>query len=150
MEDGLTSNEVFEFSVKFSNVFGGGSAEAAYDLVYDIYTDNGTSSEIVRKDVPAAGGTVRIRAGQLALIKGIPIGTNYKVVETEKVGYMVTDLNTTNHNDTNISSNVATGTITATVTADESEDVDRFVYTNGVKTTKDSFLVETGKQIHCP
>lgn len=145
LEDGLTSNEVFEFSVKFSNVFGGGSAEAAYDLVYDIYTDNGTSSEIVRKDVPAAGGTVRIRAGQLALIKGIPIGTNYKVVETEKVGYMVTDLNTTNHNDTNISSNVATGTITATVTADESEDVDRFVYTNGVKTTKDSFLVETGK-----
>lgn len=147
MDEGLTSEDVFEFEVKISNIFGGGSAEAAYDLTYDIYSFDSANSTIVRKNAQATGGVVTLKANQFALISGIPVGTNYTIVEKDKVGYSVTDLDVTTNksNDTNVSGDVATATVKGTVVADDSQNVDMFVYTNGIDTLDDAFLVEVGK-----
>ena len=148
METNVSSDDAFEFQVTLSNVFGGESEEQAYDLTYDIYSSNGESSTIVRKDVIAEDGVVSIKAGQFALINGIPVGTEYKVVEKEKVEYSVKGIDTTTYysNDTNVSGDLTSATVTGTVVADLESNVDMFVYTNGIKTLDDSFLVEIGKE----
>lgn len=145
MDDGTTTDALFEFKVTLSNVFGGGSSEAAYDLTYDVY--DSTTYKIVRKNATATNGIVQIQAGQFALIKGIPVGTTYKVVEQEKSGYSLDKLDaTTNISNDEVTGTKSTATVTGTVVADTSENVDMFVYTNAVVTLNDSFLVEIGKE----
>lgn len=148
MADGTTSDTIFEFTVTLSNIFGGGSAEATYDLIYDVYSYGGEGSKIVRKNATATNGVVQLKAGQFALISGIPVETNYKVVENTKAGYSLENLDakTNISNDTNLTSTISTGTVTGTVVADTSSNVDMFVYTNDIVTLKDSFLVEVGKE----
>lgn len=148
MADGTTSDTIFEFTVTLSNIFGGGSAEATYDLIYDVYSYGGEGSKIVRKNATATNGVVQLKAGQFALISGIPVETNYKVVENTKAGYSLENLDaqTNISNDTNVTSTLSTGTVTGTVVADTSSNVDMFVYTNDIVTLKDSFLVEVGKE----
>ncbi len=142
------TDAVFDFKVTLSNVFDGGSEEAAYDLVYDVYSYDGEGSKIVRKNAIATDGVVQLKAGQFALINGIPVGTDYKVVENSKGGYELEELDVTTNinNDKNVTGTVSTGTVTGTVAADTASNVDMFVYTNSIVTLKDSFLIEVGKE----
>lgn len=148
LEDGLETTDLFEFTVYLSDIFDGGSEEATYNLTYDVYNFNGESSTIARKGAIATGGVISLKANQFAIINGIPEGTNYRIVENEKVGYAVAglDVSTNRNNDTGVKGDVATGTVTGTVVADPEANVDMFVYTNGEATSKDSFLVEVGKE----
>lgn len=148
MEENVSSADVFDFKVTLSDIFGKASEEQTYDLSYDIYSSDGENSTIVRKDVIAEEGVVSIKAGQFALIDGIPVGTKYKVVESEEVGYSVKGIDTTTYynNDSNVSGDLTSATVTGTVVADPESKVDMFVYTNGIETLEDSFLVEIGKE----
>ena len=142
LDEAAASDEIFGFSVTFSDIFGSISAEEAYDIVYDIYTAEG---ELVQENALASGGIVYLKAGQYALIKDIPVGTKYKVVENEKVGYTVKNLVSEQGNgDIDIMTDQTTGTITAAV-ANDGKSADKFIYTNGIKKIDDSFLVEVGK-----
>lgn len=148
LEDGLETTDLFEFTVYLSDIFDGGSEEATYNLTYDVYNFNGESSTIARKGAIAKDGVISLKANQFAIINGIPEGTNYRIVENEKVGYAVADLDVSKNlnNDTGVIGDVATGTVTGTVVADPKANVDMFVYTNGEVTSRDSFLVEVGKE----
>lgn len=148
LDEDLEATDVFDFTLYLSDIFGVESAATTYDVSYDVYNFDGESSTIVRKGVTATNGVISLKAGQFAIVNGIPVGTNYKIVENAKVGYTVTglDVSTNLNNDTDVMGDVATGTVTGTVVEDTESNVDMFVYTNGVVTTKDSFLVEIGKE----
>ncbi len=148
LDEDLEATDVFDFTLYLSDIFGVESAATTYDVSYDVYNFNGESSTIARKGAIATGGVISLKANQFAIINGIPEGTNYRIVENEKVGYAVAglDVSTNLNNDTGVKGDVATGIVTGTVVADPKANVDMFVYTNEEVTSRDSFLVEVGKE----
>lgn len=82
-----TTRDKFYFDVQFANVFGGSQGYTAYsNLEYDVY-DAVTGAKI--NSAPYAYGRlgISITAGQYALIKGVPVGTKYKITERASSGY---------------------------------------------------------------
>lgn len=75
------SDEEFKFILKFSNVFNSGSTETLYNGVYTINGQKYTAKD----------GVIIIKAGQTAVISGIPYDTKYTLSEItdglEEKGY---------------------------------------------------------------
>lgn len=94
----------FEFTVNFN---GDGTLEG--DFAYDVYE---SGEEPVREETVADGGTITLKDGQRAVIKGLPSDTTFTVTETDanKNGFTTTDTVTADpNNDT--TDGIANGTI---------------------------------------
>ena len=84
----------FYFDLLFANIFGSDddtfSSLVAYNLLtYDVIQADGQ----IRRDVPYGTAGIAIKAGETAVIKGVPVETRYKVVERTKNGTMLTGIN---------------------------------------------------------
>lgn len=76
----------FEFTVNFN-----GDATLAGNFTYDVYESG--EEPVVSDATVADGGTITLKDGQRAVIKGLPADTTFKVTETEanKNGFTTTD-----------------------------------------------------------
>ncbi|MEE1061598.1 MAG: fibro-slime domain-containing protein, partial [Ruminococcus sp.] len=88
LKDGqIPNSDKFYFTVKFSNIFGDSenySAMTEYrDLEYTVYDADGSNPSTYTYSV--AG--IALKAGQYAVISGVPVGTKYEIVENSKLGY---------------------------------------------------------------
>ena len=94
----------FTFTVNFN-----GDETLSGSFVYDVYE---TGEQPVRSDTVIDGGTITLKDGQRAVIKGLPTGTTFTVTEAEANmnGFTTTDTATADpNNDT--TDGIASGTI---------------------------------------
>ena len=100
-----TKQNSFEFTVNFN-----GDATLAGNFTYDVYESG--EEPVVSDATVTDGGTIILKDGQRAVIKGLPAGTTFTVTETEanKNGFTTTDTVTSDpSNDT--TDGIANGTI---------------------------------------
>ena len=105
-----TSNMQFTFEILLD--VDGTDYQLQPGLTYDLY--NGTT--LVSENLISEDGRIKLKAGQTVKINGIPVGTNYKVVEVD---------------DSNLWETVGSGTITGTM---ENAEV-TYTFTNKTSTT---------------
>lgn len=79
--EGVSNNKSFEYTVKFSNIFGGASQEAAYVGPYILVQADGKEIAKASKD-----GIVKLKDGERAVIKGVPSLTNFTVTQNVESG----------------------------------------------------------------
>lgn len=153
--DGSTkiSDEEFEFTVMVD--LNGGTNYSAYDLEYSV-TEGST--------LTATGGKFKLKGGQTATFKNIPVNASYKVVETADADYTTepsnrtisdkisTSTNTASFVNTKIDKSDATVTLGATKLLDgEASDTDIFEFTlteltkNGSAFSDTKNLIQTVK-----
>ena len=96
----------FKFTVNFN-----GDETLEGNFAYDVYE---TGEDPVSDGTVADSGTITLKAGQRAVIKGLPAGTTFTVSETEanKNGFTTTDTVTADPNN-NANDGMASGTIVA-------------------------------------
>ena len=89
----VNKNDKFEYSVVYSEVFGGQSKAAYYNGEYTIEKENGKTVTKVAKD-----GKIVLAANEKAIIKGIPVQTKMAVQQQSlnKV-YFVETIDTTDN-----------------------------------------------------
>lgn len=146
LEEGFESEDVFEFEVKFTQIFGSTTDEVlssvnSNSLTYNVYNDD---DQLIATRVTGDDGTVKIQAGQYAVIANIPVDSKYSISEVSGVDYQITDLKASERNNDNpsITDYIATGT----VVADEANVYDLYTFTNGEVRLQDAFLVEMDKE----
>lgn len=103
-DDTKQNQNSFEFTVNFN-----GDETLEDNFAYDVYESD---EEPVSKGTVADGGTITLKDGQRAVIKGLPSDTTFTVTETEanKNGFTTTDIVTADpNNDT--TDGIANGTI---------------------------------------
>ena len=89
LDDNSTSNSIFRFDVEFAGVFGDDTDATwtKYDgLEYWVYNENGDLVYPSAQYYTTRTG-IQLRAGEYALIKGVPVETRYKVTERSTVGF---------------------------------------------------------------
>ena len=103
-DDTKQNQNRFEFTVNFN---GDGTLEG--DFAYDVYE---SGEDPVSDGTVADGGTITLKAGQRAVIKGLPADTTFTVTENEanKNGFTTTDIVTADPNN-NTTDGIANGTI---------------------------------------
>lgn len=84
----VNKNTKFEYTVKFSKIYGGNSKEAVYKGSYLVKTSAGKNVTRTTKD-----GKISLKPGERATIEGVPAMTQFVVsqtqvngIETEKIG----------------------------------------------------------------
>ena len=77
--DTLIDHSDMAFSFKINLDLDGEGYKLYPGLTYDLYS--GTS--LIAEDMVSEDGTINLKAGQVAKIKGIPVGTKYQVVEVD-------------------------------------------------------------------
>lgn len=94
----------FEFTVNFN-----GDETLEGDFAYDVYE---SGEDLVDNGTVADGGTITLKDGQRAVIKGLPSDTTFMVTETEanKNGFTTTDTVTADP-DNDTTDGIANGTI---------------------------------------
>lgn len=75
--------EPFQYKVYFKNIFGGESNEKVYIGEYSSIDKEGNETVNTTDE----NGTINIKSGEAITIKGIPIETEYKIVEINKTEY---------------------------------------------------------------
>lgn len=96
LQPGQSSDAIFYFDVEFANIFGDDSSVTRdlvgfRDLTYKIKTGNQLDPT-----THVYGKTgIALKAGQTAVIEGVPVETRYKVTERAKIGYTLYGINKT-------------------------------------------------------
>ena len=146
LEEGFDSDALFEFKVNFTKIFGSTAEEIlnlanGSSLTYNVYDAN---DNLIATRVTGDDGTVKIQAGQYAVIANIPVDSTYSISEVSGVDYQVTDLTAseTNNDNPSITDYIATGT----VVPDAANTYDLYTFTNGEVKLQDAFLVEMDKE----
>lgn len=99
MVEGESSNALFNFKVKFKDVFGNEvfhSLEEYTGLIYKRYYADG--SPVFEGDPDILYNStfgITLRAGEYALIQGVPVETEYQIEESTTVGYSVSTIEKT-------------------------------------------------------
>lgn len=103
-DENATSEVEFSFKVYFKDIFGFDEEAQAYSsyreyneypIVYHRYTTDGNTPVFGSTDDPDPAipydpvKGIRLRAGEYAIIEGVPVETEYKVVEGTTTGYML-------------------------------------------------------------
>ena len=103
-DDTKQNQNSFEFTVNFN-----GDETLEGDFAYDVYE---SGEDPVSDGTVADGGTITLKAGQRAVIKGLPADTTFTVTENEanKNGFTTTDIVTADPNN-NTTDGIANGTI---------------------------------------
>lgn len=103
-DDTKKKQNSFKFTVNFN-----GDETLEDNFAYDVYE---SGEEPVSKGTVADGGTITLKAGQRAVIKGLPADTTFTVTENEanKNGFTTTDIVTADPNN-NTTDGIANGTI---------------------------------------
>lgn len=150
LEEGLSSNARFFFEVEFSNVFGGDSntAEIFPDLEYTVYDNNNTALGTYKYSNSGVG----IKAGQHAVISGVPVGTKYKITEKSATGFTVKDV-TVSGDSITADGTVVNGTVPTTASVTTGDTSVRAIFTNMAKGFTITYKyydrkVENGKVAH--
>lgn len=100
LADGASNNgSTFSFVIEFDSIFGGTSSGYKEYATME-YTKDGSTYH---------GSEIELAVGQSATIKGIPVGTKYRITEQEVTGYNPGKITV---------ANAATGTATDTATVD--------------------------------
>lgn len=77
--DQSTTNEYFTFKIQMRNIFGGTS-----DSEWKVYEGlNYTVSGVSGTKTLGSDGTVQLKHGETLTIAGVPVGTEYRITETE-------------------------------------------------------------------
>ncbi len=103
---GVSNSKSFEFSVKFANIFGGTSPEAAYNGPYSIVSADG--KEVAKN---AKDGIIKIKSGEKAIIKGVPTLTKFTVTQSTANGIEIDRVARLDGGQYTSDQKVATGTI---------------------------------------
>lgn len=150
LEEGLSSNARFFFEVEFSNVFGGDSntAEIFPDLEYTVYDNDNNRLGTYKYSNSGVG----IKAGQHAVISGVPVGTKYKITEKSATGYTVQDV-TVSGDSITADGTVVNGTVPTTASVTTGDTSVRAIFTNTLKGFTITYKyydrkVENGKVAH--
>lgn len=150
LEEGLSSNARFFFEVEFSNVFGGVSntAEIFPDLEYTVYDNDNNRLGTYKYSNSGVG----IKAGQHAVISGVPVGTKYKITEKSATGYTVHDV-TVSGDSITADGTVVNGTVPTTASVTTGDTSVRAIFTNTLKGFTITYKyydrkVENGKVAH--
>lgn len=150
LEEGLSSNARFFFEVEFSNVFGGVSntAEIFPDLEYTVYDNDNNRLGTYKYSNSGVG----IKAGQHAVISGVPVGTKYKITEKSATGYTVQDV-TVSGDSITADGTVVNGTVPTTASVTTGDTSVRAIFTNTLKGFTITYKyydrkVENGKVAH--
>ena len=138
LDDNSTSNSIFRFDIEFAGVFGDDtdSTWTKYDgLEYWVYNENGDLVYPSAQYYTTRTG-IQLRAGEYALIKGVPVETRYKVTERSTVGFSFKnyDLKTySNGNNTEVSVTYGGNTYKYSDSSNSSmtTDSDNVLYTEG-------------------
>lgn len=103
-DDTKQNQNSFKFTVNFN-----GDETLEDNFAYDVYE---SGEEPVSKGTVADGGTITLKDGQRAVIKGLPADTTFTVTENEanKNGFTTTDIVTADPNN-NTTDGIANGTI---------------------------------------
>lgn len=130
LEEGLSSNARFFFEVEFSNVFGGDSntAEIFPDLEYTVYDNDNNRLGTYKYSNSGVG----IKAGQHAVISGVPVGTKYKITEKSATGFTVKDV-TVSGNSITADGTVVNGTVPTTASVTTGSTNVTAIFTNMAK-----------------
>lgn len=130
LEEGLSSNARFFFEVEFSNVFGGVSntAEIFPDLEYTVYDNDNNRLGTYKYSNSGVG----IKAGQHAVISGVPVGTKYKITEKSATGFTVKDV-TVSGNSITADGTVVNGTVPTTASVTTGSTNVTAIFTNMAK-----------------
>lgn len=114
--DPVNEKDEFTFKLTLSNIFGGGSGSEAYEGKYIVDGDEKTAKD----------GIITLKAGQKAVISGIPVLTEYKMKEIlpEDSKYQIAGIEKENSNYISEDGVVVQGTVT------EGKETNAFIYTN--------------------
>ena len=99
-----TNNEEFTFNIAL-DIYEEDKFNA-FDLEYTVLNSSG--GQVATRT--ATGGEFKLKAGQSAVFKGIPVGAKYKITEQVKTGYSM-DSATVNGASTTVSGNTVSGDI---------------------------------------
>ena len=140
LDDNSTSNSIFRFDIEFAGVFGDDTDATwtKYDgLEYRVYNENGDLVYPSAQYYTTRTG-IQLRAGEYALIKGVPVETRYKVTERSTVGFSFDnyDLKTyKNANNTEVSVTNGGNTYKYSDSSNSSmtTDSDTVLYTEGTR-----------------
>lgn len=78
----------YAYEVSFSNVFGSSSTEKKYSGKYTLIKEDGSEEE---KDTSGTAGLLSLSPKESVKISGIPVGTEYSIVEKDSNGNTVSD-----------------------------------------------------------
>ncbi len=114
--DLVDKKDEFTFKVTLSNVFGGGSDSTAYEGKYTVGKEEKT----------AKNGIITLKAGEKAVISGVPVLTDYKIKEIlpEDTKYQIAGIEKEN------SSYVSEDGVVVQGTVIEGKNTNAFIYTN--------------------
>ncbi len=100
------TNKEFKYTVKYSKVFGGDSAETLYNGKYTVYHTDNTSEEKITTD-----GTITLKPDEKAVISGISVKTVLKVTANIEADFKLSEISTTTQFKCDDASATAEGTI---------------------------------------
>ena len=85
----------FTFYLKFSQIFGDSSDQTAdaveyTDLLYDVYKSDGVTP--VHRGVKYGRAGIVIKKGEIAVISGVPVETRYQVIEDNRAGSYLSEI----------------------------------------------------------
>lgn len=100
------ADKEFKYTVKYSKVFGGDSAEKLYSGKYTVYHTDDTSEEKITTD-----GTITLKPDEKALITGISVNTVLKVTANIEEDFKLSEISTTTQFKCDDTSATAEGTI---------------------------------------